>query len=439
MSNKIVLWKSNSDLRISEGSTFPTIVNKALQLREKEKSSIISAYEAGHYLMVSNLVWTKCLTSLKSQLSKLGLTFIGEMLDRPDITEYSNIHQVITDYDAILLAEQLGILTDTSSLRLKRAIELINHYNNPEKEISDEEDFTKQDAEEIVRSSVQAILGHQNVEFALDFKKFRSSLESETLDESNIYVQRVLSSPYFFLRATVRVLLAIIKGSTGAQLEISLGNANLIIPKIWEDLNKPEKYQLGRCYAEAVNDGKTIAASGLKKVLLKVKGFDYVPEDLRSNSFSKVGHEILNAHFGSNNFYNEAAPVKNLASMGSVIPINAFPVCLTAILCVKMGNSYGTCWAAQSSANEILQKITGDRWLYFFDEVLPNEENIILKLTNQEITERWINLIKENKKIEEIVDSIKNKDTKKLIGYTLRNQIINIRKTAEELYKSLKS
>ncbi|MFM7859171.1 MAG: hypothetical protein ACKO96_46435, partial [Flammeovirgaceae bacterium] len=131
------------------------------------------------------------------------------------------------------------------------------------------------------------------MEFALDFKKFRSSLENETLTIDDKYVQRVFAAPYFFLRATLRILMALVKSTSGAQLENSLANSNLIIPGLWSNIKQPEKYQVGRCYAELVNDGKVLAASGLKQVLLKVKGFDFVPEDLRSNSFTKVANEIL--------------------------------------------------------------------------------------------------------------------------------------------------
>ena len=144
-----------------------------------------------------------------------------------------------------------------------------------------------------------------------------------------------------------------------------MANANLIIPKIWPNLKHPEKWQFGRAYSELFTDGQTKASSGLKKVLLKVKGFDFVPEDLRSTSFIKVANELLVAHEGMNNFYNEPAVIRTLNNMGSVIPIPAFPICMTATLCVRMGNTYGVSNAAQGYATEVLKRTTYDRWMYF--------------------------------------------------------------------------
>src|SRR5689334_5279565 len=45
--------------------------------------------------------------------------------------------------------------------------------------------------------------------------------------------------------------------------------------------------------------------------------FDYVPESLRSRAFIDAANKVIEAHFGWNNFYNEPAPMKALASLRS--------------------------------------------------------------------------------------------------------------------------
>ena len=78
---------------------------------------------------------------------------------------------------------------------------------------------------------------------------------------------------------------------------------------------------MGHAYAEAFADGKTTSVGGLKSALLKVKGFDYVPENLRSDTFIKAAEAIFKAHEGLNNFYNEPTPVKNLTYyLNNVLP-----------------------------------------------------------------------------------------------------------------------
>ena len=210
----------------------------------------------------------------------------------------------------------------------------------------------------------------------------------------------------------------------------------MIIPKIWNNLKHPEKYQVGRSYSELFADGKSKAASGLKHVLLKVKGFDFVPEDLRSSSFVRVANEILIAHEGMNNFYNEPAPTITLYRMGSVIPIPAFPICMTAILSVKLGNKWGVSIAAQESATALLKPITHDRWVYFFNECLPTNDRILYKLVLGNPSNNWLNLFTDNF-IDDILPEIKERDIINLLRFTKDNKQDKLNRIAAEMYSKI--
>ncbi|MFM7854581.1 MAG: hypothetical protein ACKO96_22310, partial [Flammeovirgaceae bacterium] len=131
--------------------------------------------------------------------------------------------------------------------------------------------------------------------------------------------------------------------------------------------------------------------------------------------------------------------MRQLASMGSVIPINAFPICMTSILCVKLGNSFGVSWAAQPNADELLNKITKERWIYYFNEVLPNDERVLYKIQFNSRAERWADLITSRAIFQEIRSSIENSKVKKLLDYSLNRQVVKIVKVVEEIYTDFKS
>jgi len=77
------------------------------------------------------------------------------------------------------------------------------------------------------------------------------------------------------------------------------------MPLLWPGLRDSEKWNVGLAYATAYDAGEVTVSAGLKKALLKVKGFDYVPENLRSHTFVKAAERLIEAHEGMNNFYNE--------------------------------------------------------------------------------------------------------------------------------------
>jgi hypothetical protein len=417
--HEITLWQPKLPVRI------PVTFNNAKdmvpyanshQLTGRDRTQIVSAFENHHYEMVSSFVWTKALSSLKAQLAKLGAAFISEMLDRPDINTSSSIDQVLTDYEALRLAQELGVITGTGALRLRQALERLTHFGQLSPDEADETPMTAEEAIGLLRACIENILGQEKIEAALDFKKFRDGLEKKLYDGDEHEIQTMLSSPYFFQRASVRILLALVKTTKSAQLENALANANVIIPLLWDRLAGPEKHQLGRAYAELASEGKATATAGLKKVLLKVRGFDYVPEDLRSTSFIKAANAILTAHEEMNNFYNEPAPTKYLDDMGSVIPIPAFPVCMSAVLCVRLGNQFGISYDAQRYANSILKRVSKERWVYFLNDCLKTDDRVLYKLMQENPAARWTELVREFSLATVAAREVTDRTTRQLIA-----------------------
>lgn len=416
--SEIQLWKSNKEIVVGDTENIDSVVSYARQLKSTDQRQLISAYNSGNFQMLSTYVWSKTITTLKSQLAKMGGAFVGEMLDRPDINDLSNLQQAITDFEAIQLSENLGLISSKSAFRLKQSMDLLTYFNNPDIEELEDSDFTKLDAIQVVIACIQGVLGHDKIELRIDFKEFRASLEDQILSSSSPNIIKLIQSPSFFKGATVRILLSIIKSKSGAQLDNCLSNASLILPAIWMDIRQPDKWQIGRCYAELFSEGKSTAVNGLKQILLKVKGFDFVPEDLRSTSFMKAATEIIKAHEGVNNFYYEPQPTRMLKDMGSTIPMPAFPVCMSAVLSVKLGNPYGVSWEAQSPANTILGRLKKEKWVYYFDECLPNDDRILHKLSQSNPIARWIELFRSNQELEEIIAMVKNNNIKHLIKAT---------------------
>lgn len=435
--NTVMVW-SNTDSPVlpKKINNITELVNYGLQLSSKDQLQIITGFKSESYEMVATYVSTKAISSLKNQLSKMGVSFIAELLDRPDIDEYTNLQNAISSYEAVKLAEELAMISGTAAFRLKNAIETVSHFNHPELADEPENDLTEDETKTIIRSCIEGSLRYDKIKTPIDFKNFRLELESSTLTNENPHIIKLVQSPYFFHRTTLRTILSIIKSSIGAQLENSLANANLIIPQIWKSLKHPEKYQVGRSYSELFADGKTKAASGLKQVLLKVKGFDFVPEDLRSTSFIKVANELIRAHEGMDNFYNEPSPMNTLSKMGSVIPIPAFPTCMTGILCVKLGNSYGVSNAAQESANKMIESVTHDRWVYFFNECLQSNERVLYKFLYQKTLNKWFGLLSPEF-IDEILPEIKEKDVVNLLRFTRDRKTDKIKRITSQMLNKI--
>ncbi len=394
MDNEIVLWDSQStEIVPSNLTSHIEITQFARQLTSREKQQIIAAYNSQSYEMATSYVWNKSMASLKRELSKLGVTFLGEMLDRSDIDEDDTATDVISDREAIKIAEELGMISRTTAIKMKHYHELTSHFMQRDSQ-EDDEEMTKIDALSILHSCVTSVLSRERIQVAQNFADLRDSLETESLQPSDPRIQIIQDYPYFFKRVIVNVLVSGVKVLNGAKLEHCLSNVNVILPMIWSDLRDADKWKIGSTYSEVYSAGLSIPTSGLKQALLKVKGFDWVPENLRSHTFKKIANDIIMAHEEFGNFENEVTPTMLFSKLGSVIPAAAFGTSMTALLCVSLGNFYGASFRAKPISDDILKNIGITRWSTYFDKFLNTDIKILEKLQQERPRNNWIELIK---------------------------------------------
>ena len=152
---------------------------------------------------------------------------------------------------------------------------------------------------------------------------------------------------------------------------------------LWPNLREPERWQIGQAYAEVNGRGDRSASTGLKHALIKVQGFDFVPETLRSSTFAEAAAHVLSAHFGFNNFLNEQEPMETLAGLGTAIPWPAFPKCMEAVLAVWLGNQWGHSFASEPPAKKVLVSLRAEQWEYYLNECLRRDRTVLDKLAQK--------------------------------------------------------
>lgn len=429
--NELQIWQGPDGLEFPLTVKEPNeIVKYAHYLTTKQKDQISAAFSIQAFDMAAEYAWRKGMVKLKETISTLGMKFIGEMLGREDFDEATTVDEVITDYTAIQLAEQLGVIGTTAALKLRQCNELVTHYFS--KDADEEIDYL--DALKIVKSSIQYILGEQNISIAIEFSKFRERLLSETLKIDDSQVEQIIGSPLFYLRTVMTILLSSVRNDLGAKLEHAVANLNLVLPSIWERLGENDKWHVGTAYRDTTAAGNTIASSGLKNALLKINGFDYVPENLRSITFINTAKQLLETHFRRNNFYNEPSVVKKLSNLGSTIPAPALVECMQAYLAVYLGNIYGISNDAAPIAEQELSQISRERWYYYFEKVIHNDQVILLKMDKNQV-ERFSDLLGKNN-LKNFLDLPKTNQF--LYNAIIKNDYKKAKRLGIDLYKQIK-
>ncbi len=182
---------------------------------------------------------------------------------------------------------------------------------------------------------------------------------------------------------------------------------------------------------EVNSEGNRTASTGLKTALLKVHGFDFVPESLRSDTFSEAAARVLAAHFGFNNFFTEEDPMSVLANLGTAIPRPAFAKCMEATLAVWLGNSWGNSWAAEPYDRRILDGLRREQWEYYLNQCFRRGRTVLDKLVSEgKPTDRWIRLTADHR-LSEL--SVTDTTVRKLIEAAIAERPDQIGQRAQKL------
>ncbi|MEG0619010.1 MAG: hypothetical protein RR557_06915 [Bacilli bacterium] len=428
--NDIVIWDSPNGISIPSNELLPNIIeSSATQLKPIEKRNVVIALNNGLFDMTSEYIWNRTLSILKDKVLSLGSEFVLEMLNRSLDEDISNV----SGNEFIILASELGFINTLARDKLLHANDLINYFQSR----NAEEAMSSYDMQTIVIPCIQYVVGLDVNDFSLSFNNFREQLKNIVLTQNSEIYTTLLISPYFYKKTTVKTLINLLTTSEGGELERVLSNTSLVLSGIWDGLTSDDKYTIGTTYSIAVSNNNQQISSSLRRVLKEKGGFDYVPENLRSQSFIQYANKLKDAHFSFDNFYNEPGPAKDLSGMGT-IPIPAISYCISAVLLSTVGNFYSVSRNAQPYNEKTFDGVSLNRWEYYFNEYFMNDTDLLFKLASYERPlSNWMNLVANRSDVFSAL-SISNVDVKNLIMASLEGRKAPVKSIAKKIYANIK-
>jgi hypothetical protein len=376
--NEIVLsGESEHQIQQKNGD----IISSAIALSDSERNEISIALNNGLYKMAAEYIWTRTISNLKKCIMQFGDDFVLEMLGK-QLPPYSSIDDILNEIETINLSKELGLIDETEHLFLSQQSQMLQYFINNKNAVAPSTAYKS-----CVEYCVSCVL-EKEISFNSDFTNFREKLYTQNIAEDISQLVIIKESDYFYIKTVCRTLINLIKTKQSGELDYTLNNFQMILPQIWSKLLSDDKYLIGTLYSQMVNDGNAKISGTVKSLLSKVRGFDYVPESLRSNTFIMAAAEFKKVHYAMNNFYNEPAAIRNLYNLGT-IPAPALCECISAALLCKIGNPYGVSDDAQENADKILDSILPNKWDYYLSNKLPVDNDILLGLYHNKPFNEW--------------------------------------------------
>lgn len=419
------LWQTNTGVSLPKKANLDVLLSYNNQLRNNELKAISVNYNAEIFEIAAEAIWNRAILVLRNRVLGFGTQFVSEMVG-VDNLDYIND---LPAFETINLAMELGFIDSTGKMRLSHANELVQHYQ----ERGIDEEMPEAECELVIRACMQYILSYEDSEIRIEYIDFREELKTEAFSEARIAMLK--ESPYFYKKTTVRTLINLLSSTNGAEFETVEANFISIVKEIWNSLISDDKYYIGTAFSKSKNDGNDKLVSAYGQALVQVKGFDYVPENLRSLTFIRAAKQIKKVHSEINNFYNEPAPVRMLNKMGTKIPKPAIKECVGSVLIVLMGNAYGRSFEAVEPAYEILNKLSPADWRYYINNCLVNDEDILYELSmGDSRTANWCSVVEKYKLSELEYENVK---VQEFIRHSVEKEYRIVRSMAIQFRKAL--
>lgn len=335
------------------------------------QTKVVKYYSQGDFATATDHVWPRAINILRSRVLSLGEDFVADMVETTDLEYVRNLPA----YKVIELASELGFIDKKGKTQLLNANEFYNYFQDTN--VDDYEEMPKDEANIIIKNAIKYILYNNENSYGLQFNDFREKLKTGRLtdlfeDDTVVFE----SSPYFFLKTTVRSLLNLFSECEGIEFDNVSINMNNFFSKAWEKLKFDERRALADMYSDCKSKRDEKRTSVLESIMMRVHGFDYVNENERLRIYIAQARKLKDVHFEMNNFYNEPSCIQDLEDLGTVIPALALKDCVTAILFVKLGNQHGTSWDAVPIADRLLRRLTETEWRTYLEQYFKEEEQL---------------------------------------------------------------
>lgn len=359
------------------GLTLPLVTNVSelvqygIALPIPVRNKVVKYYREGDFVTAANAVWDRAINLLRKRILSLGEEFVADMVESDDLDYVRNLPA----YRVIDLAHDLGFIDQSGRRKLQSANEQYNFFNNTDSEAYEE--MPQDEANIIIKNCIRYILCTTDDYFGLQFNDFREKLKTGAITELYDDDKAMFATcPYFYLKTTVRSLLKLFRDTEGIEFDNVTRNMKTVFPIIWERLKIEERRALADAYTD-YSESDNVREQIIKGVMLQVRGFDYVKENVRSRTYIQAAKTLIDIHFGMQNYYNEPRAIKDLEDLGTVIPKLALKECVTAILFVKLGNQYGTSWRAEEIADRMLSNLTEEDWIIYLENYMVDESNLL--------------------------------------------------------------
>ena len=400
---------SKADRTPPEGAALTPAGSQLADLQQFEQGLV--QFIAGHGLPTANV-----LVAVPERLRVFGnVEHVLEKLEPVRRAESAYISKFLAAAASGLFDAALNYLWDETIYELRRRVaqyDLTYFFDisvkDPDrrKRLKDAEDLPKVEDSELIKGANElglvSDLGYKHLDFIRYMRNWASAAHPNHNQITGLQliawletcITEVINLPQSTIVGEIKKILANVKAtalSTGEASSIALfftnldkdrvkalasgffgiyvdpvstsqirQNINLLAPRLWLQVDEQTRGQFGVRYAQYAASGDQDRKDLARQFLDQVGGLGYIPDGLRAAEVETALQDLLRAHRGNNNFYNEPAFARRLQSLmkpPAKLPESISEDYVLGLVEAFMTNGNGVVWAADPIYTALLSQL----------------------------------------------------------------------------------
>jgi hypothetical protein len=327
---------------------------------EKEQSIYLSKFIAGVasglFDAALNYLWDETILQIRKRVIQYDIEFFYDNAVTGDrrkrLKDESDLNKV-DDFDLIKGSKEIGLISDLGYKHL----EYINYMRNwASAAHPNQNEITGLQLVSWLETCVKEVITLPISNITIEIKRLligvkNTSISDTEAQEISVFTTELtqeqinnLASGFFGIY---------IKPDTESQTH---QNINKLLPFIWDRVDDEHKYSFGLKYGNFAANNSQEEKKLAREYLQIVNAESYIPDNLRALEIDTALDNLLSAHRGTNNFYNEPSFARQLSRIvGEPLKVpkavnKKFVMCLVEVFLTN-GNGVA------SSANPIYEQL----------------------------------------------------------------------------------
>ncbi|MGE5409997.1 MAG: hypothetical protein ACM3MI_03480 [Clostridiales bacterium] len=322
-------------------------------------SKFIAAVASGLFDAALNYLWDETITELRKRIAQYDLSyFFDNAVQNPEKRKKLGSEedlQKIDDSELILGAREIDLISEIGYKHLDYIRYMRNWISAAH---PNQGQITGLQLISWLETCVKEVMSLPLSSVAVQIKRLLSNIR-----ENVISIEEAKEIGSFFLELTQDQINNFVFGLFGIYTRLdssndSRNNIHKLLPLIWDRVDENTREGLGLRYAKYVANNDQKEKNLSREILDLVNGAQYIPGDLRVVEIETSLENLLIAHRGNDNFYNEPAFARQLERIVGEKPVPSH-IRIKYVLGVVeayLSNGNGVAWNAEPIYLELIDR-----------------------------------------------------------------------------------